>query len=1188
MSTLPTTFRRSSIRIATLLLLVLAGGLATLSYAAAPDRIQGSLTSGKSVVLEGNVRHEALPQFDEGMVDPAMHLGTIMLLTAPTSAQQNALTQLLAQQQDRSSPNFHKWLTPEQYADRFGLSQNDAQRIAVWLQSQGFSMIHVARGRNWISFTGTAAQVQNAFRTELHHYDVNGELHYANAIAPAIPAALEGIVTGVRGLSDFLPKPMGVSHNNGLHPYYDSSVYGDLVAPGDIATIYDINALYNAGIDGTGEKLAVMGQTDIYLSDIADFRSGFGLTAISCTTNSSGVITACSDPHFEYVLGGSDPGLAAKGNIREADLDLEWSGAVARGAQLIYVNSTSTITSYYYAIDNDLAPVISLSYGECEFDDTTMNADETELKKANSEGITFVNASGDTGVAECDDFNTVTSANLATQGLAVSYPASSPEVTGVGGTAIPLANLTSTYWGTSNGAYGGTALSYIPEQAWNDDAEFAQYCQANASTDFCKQGGSSPVNGWVPITSAATAQTDISIASSGGGASNCSVQSSHVCESGFPQPSWQTVTVPGQASARFSPDVSFLGTSNFPGYIFCTELSELGLSGSGSSCAPGGTAGITAALNLDARSITGGTSASTPVFAGIITLLNQYLAGASSPGLGNVNPTLYTLAETPSNEVFNQVTTGNNMVYCEAGTPSSQPADLQCPSSGVFGYLASNADTTTGYNLVTGLGSVNANNLAIAWAASRASSSVALTAAPKSSYQTENVVLTATVTPSTADGNITFNNGSTVLGTAALSSGTAAFTTSTLPIAANSITATYSGNGALAPSTSAGVTVTVTPAFTLSSNPSVLTVVAGQSTSTTITVAPVTGFTKALTFSCSGLPTGASCTFTPNNTTQATVALSITTTASTATSNAPITITATSGGANAATNTMQIPLTVTAPFTISSSAPTVTVLAGQSGSANITVSPLNGFGGTLTFSCSGLPSGASCTFTPNATTQTTIALSIATTASMASSSGPITVTATTGGASPQTSTAQITLTVTGAPSFSLAATPASYQVAQGQSVTATVTLAAFNGFNTALTYTCTDPVSGSTCTGPSGATTATSVTFNITATAPTTAANRPNGRGTKVFYAALLPGLFGIFLIAGSGRRSRGMRLLGLIIVLGFSTLSLTSCGGGSGSGGGSSNPGTPAGNYTITVNATTGGSSPTTGSTTFTLVVVQ
>jgi hypothetical protein len=1164
---------------------------ATLSHAAAPDRIQGSLAIGKTVVLEGNVRHEALPKFDEGPVDPAMPLGTIVLLTMPTSAQQVSLAQLLAQQQDRNSSSFHEWLTPEQYAERFGLSPNDAQQIAAWLQAQGFSMIHVARGRNWISFTGTAAQVQNAFRTELHHYNVNGELHYANAIAPAIPAALEGIVTGMRGLSDFLPKPMGIARQAGVHPDYESSAYGDLVAPGDIATIYDINALYNAGIDGTGEKLAVMGQTDIYLADIADFRTGFGLTAISCTTNSSGVITACSDPHLEYVLDGTDPGLAAKGNIKEADLDLEWAGAVARGAQLIYVNSTSTITSYYYAVDENLAPVISLSYGECEFDDNTITSDETELKQANSEGITFVNASGDTGVAECDDFDTVTSTNLATQGVAVSYPASSPEVTGVGGTAIPLANLTATYWGTSNGAYGGTALSYIPEQSWNDDAEFAQYCQENASTDFCLQGGSTAENGWVPITSAATAQTDISIASSGGGASNCSVQSGNACVSGFPKPSWQTVTITGQASARFSPDVSFLGTSNFPGYILCTELSELGLSGTGSSCSPGGTAGITNALNLDARSIAGGTSASTPVFAGIITLLNQYLAGASSPGLGNVNPTLYTLAETPSNEVFNQVTTGNNMVYCEAGTPSNQPVDLQCPSSGVFGYLASNAATTTGYNLVTGLGSVNANNLAIAWAASRAASSVTLTAAPKTSYQTENVTLTATVTPSSAVGNITFNNGSTVLGTAALSAGSAALTISTLPVAANSVTATYIGDGALASSTSAGVTVTVTPAFTLASNPSVLTAVAGQSASTTITVTNVTGFSKALTFSCSGLPTGASCTFTPNNTTQTTVALSITTTASTATSNAPITITASTSGANPATNTMQVPLTITAPFTISSSAPTVAVLAGQSGSANITVTPASGFSTALTFSCSGLPSGASCTFTPNSTTQTTLALSIATTASMAPSSGPITITATTGGASPQTSTTQFTLTVTGVPGFSLAPAAASYQVAQGQTVTATVTFTAVNGFNTALTYTCTDQASESTCTGPSGATAAASVTFNITAAASTTAALRP-GRNLKIFYAALLPGLFGIFFMTGSGRRLRGARLLSLLLLLGLSTLSLTSCGGGSsgsgGGGGGGSNPGTPAGNYTITVNATTGGSSPTTGSTTFSLVVVQ
>ena len=155
-----------------------------------------------------------------------------------------------------------------------------------------------------------------------------------------------------------------------------------------------------------------MGQTDIYLSDITDFRTGFGLSAISCTTNSSGVITACNDPHFQYVLDGTDPGLSTNGDISEADLDVEWAGATAPGAQIIYVNSTNTFTSFYYAIDNKDTlgeTVISLSYGLCEFEDNTILtsagqplADETELMKANAEGITFLNSSGDSGAAECD------------------------------------------------------------------------------------------------------------------------------------------------------------------------------------------------------------------------------------------------------------------------------------------------------------------------------------------------------------------------------------------------------------------------------------------------------------------------------------------------------------------------------------------------------------------------------------------------------------------------------------------------------------------------------------------------------------------------------------------------------------------------------------------------------------------
>src|SRR4029077_14889472 len=269
----------ASMRIVKLCLpaVLIASLFSSSSDAAVQDRIASSLTNGQTVTLRGSVHRRALPQFDQGPVDPAMRMGTITLMTSPTAAQQRALTHLLAQQQDPKSANYHKWLTPEQYADRFGMSSNDMQKMAAWLKAKGFTVMDMARGRNWISFTGTAAQVNSAFGTEIHRYNLNGELHYANATSPLIPAALMGVVVGMRGLHDFRPKPMGIRRNSGLRPDYNSSNFGPLVAPGDIATIYDINTLYTAGIDGSGQKLAVMGQTDIYLADIADFRSGFGL-----------------------------------------------------------------------------------------------------------------------------------------------------------------------------------------------------------------------------------------------------------------------------------------------------------------------------------------------------------------------------------------------------------------------------------------------------------------------------------------------------------------------------------------------------------------------------------------------------------------------------------------------------------------------------------------------------------------------------------------------------------------------------------------------------------------------------------------------------------------------------------------------------------------------------------------------
>jgi hypothetical protein len=155
--------------------ILIASLFSSLSYAAVQDRIASSLTNGQTVRLRGSVHRRALPQFDQGPVDPAMRMGTITLMTSPTAAQQRALTHLLTQQQDPKSANYHTWLTPEQYADRFGMSSNDMQKMAAWLKARGFTMVHPARGRNWISFTGTAAQVQSAFGTEIHRYNVNGE-----------------------------------------------------------------------------------------------------------------------------------------------------------------------------------------------------------------------------------------------------------------------------------------------------------------------------------------------------------------------------------------------------------------------------------------------------------------------------------------------------------------------------------------------------------------------------------------------------------------------------------------------------------------------------------------------------------------------------------------------------------------------------------------------------------------------------------------------------------------------------------------------------------------------------------------------------------------------------------------------------------------------------------------------------
>src|SRR5208282_1315181 len=272
----PSTSKLSASKFSTLILFLLIS--AALSFAVSPDRITGAIGARPTIALVRSQHPKAQPQYDRGPVDPSLKLGYMSMLIAPSPSQQKALDQLLEQQQDPASPLFHKWLTPQDYADRFGLSPNDLSKLIAWLTSQGFEIIGTGGGRNLINFSGTAAQVQQAFGTAIHHYDVNGDKHIANSSPVMVPAALGGVVTSVMGLHNFLPRPSNRRASKAQlwhRDYYDANFYfKNFLAPDDIATIYDMASLYTASptkIDGTGQKLAIVGQTDIFLDDINDF-----------------------------------------------------------------------------------------------------------------------------------------------------------------------------------------------------------------------------------------------------------------------------------------------------------------------------------------------------------------------------------------------------------------------------------------------------------------------------------------------------------------------------------------------------------------------------------------------------------------------------------------------------------------------------------------------------------------------------------------------------------------------------------------------------------------------------------------------------------------------------------------------------------------------------------------------------
>jgi Pro-kumamolisin, activation domain/Bacterial Ig-like domain (group 3) len=815
------------------------GGAALGQTALPQSRIVEAVQGDKVVTLRGNVHPMAQPANDRGLLADQQSITKMRVLLQRSAAQETALQQLMAQQLDPSSKNFHAWLTPLEFGQQFGPADSDVQAAKDWLTSQGFTGLKVNNGKTLIEFNGTAGQVRNAFHSEVHRLSVRGEEHFANMQEPQIPAALAPVVKGVVGLHNFHPKPLlrrlGKFQRNTstgevtpLFTFTDvnGTFYG--VGPKDFATIYNVPTTF----DGTGQTIAIVAQTNINLQDVSDFRSIFGLPAYSADCS-----TFPSSPCLSVILNGEDPGLVS-GDEGESDLDVEWSGAVAPKSKIILVATELTTSdglggvdsSAEFIVDNNLAPVMSDSYGSCESSlGTAGNAYYNTLwQQAAAEGITVSVSAGDNGSAGCDDQNSVKSAS---GGIAVSGIASTPYNVAMGGTDFDQANSQTTFWNSANGS--GTQVSakgYIPETTWNDS------CASSATPNNLTTCASA---------TATSTSAPLNIVAGSGGPSNCAFLSGTTCLSGYPKPTWQSgLTGVPNDGVRDLPDVSLFSSDgqNKSFYIVCE--SDQDISGD-TGC---NLTNFSSTSPFHDFQAVGGTSAAAPTFAGIMALVNQ----KTGQRQGNANPTLYAMAKSEpfsscnssvgnsgssSNTtcVFNDITKGNISVPCTGAKTNCSKT-----TTGGFGVLVSGTPLApafaagAGYDLATGLGSVNVANLINKWSTpSLISTSVTLSPATVSGTAGTGVTLSGTVSKSSGSGtpsgvvvfedastgtpagnppSVNILTGNTPSNPATLnSSGTFSVSTAFLPAGTYSLKAHYGGDTVFAPSDSAPISVTLGP-----------------------------------------------------------------------------------------------------------------------------------------------------------------------------------------------------------------------------------------------------------------------------------------------------------------------------------------------------------------------------------------
>jgi hypothetical protein len=589
--------------------MVLLASSLLVTYKAGASGGQTELHWGSKGKNVGRVPREVATSTFMGPVDSSAQ---IRMLISFETRDKNGLSQLMANLYDPASPEFHHWLTAKEFGTRFGRSPQEFNMVANWLRGQGFNVDITYSNRLAIGFTGATDVIERAFKVQMAQYwdSSKSKPFYSNVQAPTLPAEISSITSGLMGLNN------AVIYHHPVHSVQsagaaivnqakkgkaktgktsDGVLQGqNFMGPSDLANVYGYQSLQSSNIQGQGQRIGIIIDSDVSNTDMSDFRTQFGLPAANLVR--------------EVLPGLSNPGITQDGEL-EADLDTQAISGVLPQAEIDLItvpelSGVAVITAEQDVVNLGAIRVVNESFGGCETDSFN-TPEQTLFNQAATEGIAFFAAAGDSG-AECAE-------SPGTRGI--NCPVCYGSVTAVGGTEI-----------TANFNSSGNLSQLLSETVWNDSPGIEQDCAGR------------PTNG----------------GATGGGISTI-----------VPMPSYQ-VSAQGFAagvpsgSTRVVPDVAALAGSPF-----------------------------TLVFSGGQPNLLGGTSLSSPLWAGMMGLINQVQGSAQ----GSPNTVLYKAAVSQYGNggaaVFRDITSGNN----NDGNIGS------CDPDGVVGFSAG-----TGFDAVSGWG----------------------------------------------------------------------------------------------------------------------------------------------------------------------------------------------------------------------------------------------------------------------------------------------------------------------------------------------------------------------------------------------------------------------------------------------------------------------------------------------------